>query len=232
MAPAVHAASGAHLQAVASRSPERSTVLDPLVVRADYDALLDDPDVDAVYVCLANDQHAEWVVKALDAGKHVLCEARMAMDVAEALAMRDVARECEPLVTQIVPAPFSLPADMWYAILEEIERANWQEATAAGGGPPETNADGPIPDRPLGGVVVPPGNHLWKQEGRHSAQKKAQVALLSGIEHGGQGRKQQPELVAIRPGAAERGGAQRPRSAAQGRQADQGAVLSRCDQTG
>ena len=102
MAPAVHAASGAHLQAVASRSPERSTVLDPLVVRADYDALLDDPDVDAVYVCLANDQHAEWVVKALDAGTHVLCEKPLGRDSDEARHMASAARRADRLLVEAV----------------------------------------------------------------------------------------------------------------------------------
>ena len=102
MAPAVHAASGAHLQAVASRSPERSSALDPLMVRADYDALLDDPDVDVVYVCLANDQHAEWVVKALDAGKHVLCEKPLGRDSAEARHMAAAAQQADRLLVEAV----------------------------------------------------------------------------------------------------------------------------------
>jgi xylose dehydrogenase (NAD/NADP) len=102
MAPAVHAASGAHLQAVASRSPERSTALDPLVVRADYGALLDDPDVDVVYVCLANDQHAEWVVKALDAGKHVLCEKPLGRSATEARLMAAAAERADRLLVEAV----------------------------------------------------------------------------------------------------------------------------------
>src|SRR5439155_5482084 len=88
LAPAVHAAPGAVLYAVASRDVSRARALAPSgPVYDDYAALLDDPDVDAVYVSLTNEAHAPWSIAALSAGKHVLCEKPLAMTAAEVDAM-------------------------------------------------------------------------------------------------------------------------------------------------
>jgi len=88
LAPAVHAADGAVLQAVAARDVERARTLEPAGrVYGDYAALLADPDVDAIYVCLTNDQHLPWTMAAIAAGKHVLCEKPLGLDVEEVRTM-------------------------------------------------------------------------------------------------------------------------------------------------
>jgi predicted dehydrogenase len=57
-----------------------------------YEDLLADADIDAVYIPLPNHLHVPWSLKALEAGKHVLCEKPIAMTAAEAQALADAAR--------------------------------------------------------------------------------------------------------------------------------------------
>ena len=78
------------LHAVASRNADRARAFarthapDGSVAAYDrYEDLLADPAVDVVYVALPNGLHADWTVRALDAGKHVLCEKPLALTVAE-----------------------------------------------------------------------------------------------------------------------------------------------------
>lgn len=65
-----------------------------------YQELLDDPAVDAIYNPLPNHLHAEWSIRASRAGKHVLCEKPMAMNAAEVREMTGAAEESGVLLME------------------------------------------------------------------------------------------------------------------------------------
>lgn len=83
MARAIHAAEGAELAGLATSSPDKAAGFQAfapdLTVYPDYEALLGDPEIEAVYIPLPNHLHLEWSLKAIAAGKHVLCEKPMTM---------------------------------------------------------------------------------------------------------------------------------------------------------
>jgi D-xylose 1-dehydrogenase (NADP+, D-xylono-1,5-lactone-forming) len=92
LARAVHAADGAALEAAAARDAGRAAALGAGRAVDDYASVVDDPDVDAVYVALANDAHLPWTLAALRAGKDVLCEKPLGLTAAEVDEMSAVAR--------------------------------------------------------------------------------------------------------------------------------------------
>jgi predicted dehydrogenase len=65
-----------------------------------YDALLADPEIEAVYISLPNALHVEWTIRALQAGKHVLCEKPLSRRRADAERAFDVAERCERLLME------------------------------------------------------------------------------------------------------------------------------------
>src|SRR5512145_2667676 len=80
-------------------------------VHADWREVVEARDVDAVCIGTWPYLHCEVTLAALARGKHVLCEARMAMDAAEGRRMLDAARKAPGLIAQLVPAPHTLELD-------------------------------------------------------------------------------------------------------------------------
>ncbi len=93
--PAIQKSRNGEVTALATRSPERSkqTIAENRIPNAydKYEALLEDASIDAVYIPLPNHLHHPWTIKALKAGKHVLCEKPIARNAGEAQEMADAA---------------------------------------------------------------------------------------------------------------------------------------------
>jgi predicted dehydrogenase len=107
--PAVREAGG-EAAAVAGRDPRRTTrwARDNMIGRAitGYQALIDDPGVDALYIPLPNALHAQWTIAALRAGRPVLCEKPLTGSLAQAEQVLAVARETGTPLWEAFVFPF------------------------------------------------------------------------------------------------------------------------------
>lgn len=106
---------GVELAAVANRSRQSGQqVADAFNIPTVYDSwqeLLEDPSLDAICIGTWPYMHSTLTMAALEKGKHVLCEARMAATVREAQAMLDASRARPEQVAQIVPSPTTFKVD-------------------------------------------------------------------------------------------------------------------------
>jgi predicted dehydrogenase len=102
--PGAHASPKVELVAVASRDQARAEAYarEWEIPRAygSYEALLEDPEVDAVYISLPNTMHVEWSIRSVEAGKHVLCEKPLTRDPADAEAAFDAADRAQRILME------------------------------------------------------------------------------------------------------------------------------------
>jgi predicted dehydrogenase len=93
--------------AVASRDPDKAAEFAAAFGierhHRSYDALVSDPQVDAIYVPLPNSLHAPWCIRAAEQGKHVLCEKPLALNLGEVTAMFAAARQHQVMLLESYP---------------------------------------------------------------------------------------------------------------------------------
>lgn len=118
----VQPSAAVRIVAVASRDADKAAAFAAAqgIARhhASYEALLADPEVDAVYIPLPNSLHAEWAIKAAEQGKHVLCEKPLALGRAEAQAMFDSARRNRVMLLEAYPWWFQPQTGELLALLQ------------------------------------------------------------------------------------------------------------------
>ena len=131
MVPAIQAAEHCDVVAIASREAARAADAARTFgiprVHASYEALLADPDVDAVYIPLPNHLHAPWTIAAARAGKHVLCEKPLALSAAEAEEMVDA---CAAAGVHLMEAFMYRHHPSWVALREVLETGRIGELVA------------------------------------------------------------------------------------------------------
>ncbi|HEU0000470.1 MAG TPA: Gfo/Idh/MocA family oxidoreductase [Ktedonobacteraceae bacterium] len=119
--PAILASASEELVAVASRNIQRAQEkfahLPGLRLYGDYESLLRDPEIEAIYNPLPNSLHAEWTIRALEAGKHVLCEKPMAVTAEQGQTMVEAAQANGKLLMEAFMYRFH-PQTIW--ALEQV----------------------------------------------------------------------------------------------------------------
>ena len=102
LAPAVRSARNANLYAVASRDISKASNLSPSCVYENYDELINDPKVEAIYISLPNNVHASIASRALLAGKAVLCEKPLTMNYQESEELVKVSKASSSLLVEAI----------------------------------------------------------------------------------------------------------------------------------
>jgi predicted dehydrogenase len=120
--PGMRRAARVEVAAIASRDGDQARAvagrLDIPRAHGTYDALLADPDIDAVYIPLPNHLHAEWTIAAARAGKHVLCEKPLALTAADAERMVEA---CDAAGVRLMEAFMYRHHPSWVAVRDLVE---------------------------------------------------------------------------------------------------------------
>ncbi len=121
--PAMKRASNTEILGISSRSAEKAEEaarkLGISRSYESYEAMLSDPDIDAVYNPLPNHLHLEWTLKALQAGKHVLCEKPLGMNAGQ---VRELAEEAATYPNLLVAEAFMYRHHpMWAYIAKQVK---------------------------------------------------------------------------------------------------------------
>ena len=125
--PAIRESQYAELAAVASRDQDRASALansladneGPLLAFGSYEELLACDEVDAVYIPLPNHLHVPWSIKALEAGKHVLCEKPLGLNSGEVVQLQNAAKRFPELL--VMEAFMYRFHPQWVRVAELIE---------------------------------------------------------------------------------------------------------------
>ncbi len=119
--PALLGSELSRVDAIASRSQEKASAAAAQLgigkAYGSYEALLDDADIEVVYVALPNDLHREWTIAAARAGKHVLCEKPLALTSADARQMVDA---CEQAGVQLMEAFMYRLHPLWASLVAVV----------------------------------------------------------------------------------------------------------------
>ncbi|UOQ48730.1 Gfo/Idh/MocA family oxidoreductase [Gracilibacillus caseinilyticus] len=118
--PGIKQSETGEVYAIASRNLENAkevaNELEVPVAYGSYEELLNDARIDAVYIPLPNHLHKEWAIKAMEAGKHVLCEKPIALDAKEAQEMEAASHRTEVILAEA----FMYRYHPRYQMIEEI----------------------------------------------------------------------------------------------------------------
>lgn len=153
-----------------------------------YEALLADPGVEAVYVPLSNDQHQPWVLKALAAGKHVLCEKPLTLSGPQVDELQAAARDAGRVLIEAFPYRFQPQTLELLRRVRAGELGPLRQISGEFGYPLTNPTDYRLDPAKGGGALwdlgVYPLSLIRALAGRQPARVQALQHEIGGVDHG------------------------------------------------